>query len=424
DDARRRRRRRGLEPATGPPEGPRGAVDVLELSDDEDELSDESDDGELSGLEVDSEEDGSEDESSDAEDDEPAAPSAAAAGPPVKLSVTTGLSSSLLDQALEFAASRTRTVESLRQAVRRGRDAARDALGRHRPPGGRQVRDRAGREGVGDEHRRAARGLLPQHGGDAVRPGDAVEGERGLRGVLAGGGKAAGDDEDPDEDADADDDIVNHSLNIRRRAAVLRARLERSLPEDTLRLLREEAERVDEEGDGATLGLVSREALESAARRNGRGRSVRGGAAMNVKRALQRNLNVNWADTTRNALLFLFFGYFGGRSAFSRAFLLLSAPLCFLIQTRPVKVAMKQLFYTAGEPPGILLSLLPAPQQAIMSCDYAGIMVDLYGEDALEGEEWFEMDRAAREGRAVGEEVDTDDDDVEEYDVYDSDEEY
>ncbi|EJK69922.1 hypothetical protein THAOC_08778 [Thalassiosira oceanica] len=85
---------------------------------------------------------------------------------------------------------------------------------------------------------------------------------------------------------------------------------------------------------------------------------------------------------------------------------------------------MKQLFHTAGEPPGILLSLLPAPQQAIMSCDYAGIMVDLYGEAALEGEEWFEMDRAGREGRAVGEEVDTDDDDVEEYDVYDSDEEY
>ena len=134
----------------------------------------------------------------------------------------------------------------------------------------------------------------------------------------------------------------------------------------------------------------------------------------------------NWADTTRNALLFLFFGYFGGRSAFSRAFLLLSAPLCFLIQTRPVKVAMKQLFYTAGEPPGILLSLLPAPQQAIMSCDYAGIMVELYGEDVLEGEEWFELDRAEREGRAIGEGVDRDDDDDEEYSdsVYDSDEEF
>ena len=92
-------------------------------------------------------------------------------------------------------------------------------------------------------------------------------------------------------------------------------------------------------------------------------------------------------------------------------------------------MAMKQLFYTAGEPPGILLSLLPAPQQAIMSCDYGRIMVDLYGEDVLEGEEWFEMDRAGRARSAVGEDVDTDDDDDvggydEEYDVYDSDEEY
>jgi len=446
-----------------------GAVDVLELSDDEDELSD---DGELSGLEIDSEEDGSEDESSDAGDDEPAAPSAAAAGPPVKLSVTTGLSSSLLDQALEFAASRTRTVESLRQAVSRtmpGRPPASTVTLRYqgRPLADDETVADVVEEMEEDDEARLADDIGDEDGtllvtlsADIVPPVDAKFGtELGAKAsrmstdellegyclnmagmlygqemqsresedyeeFLAGGGKAAGDDEDPDEDADADDDIVNHSLNIRRRAAVLRARLERSLPEDTLRLLREEAERVDEEGDGATLGLVSREALESAARRNGRGRSVRGGAAMNVKRALQRNLNVNWADTTRNALLFLFFGYFGGRSAFSRAFLLLSAPLCFLIQTRPVKVAMKQLFYTAGEPPGILLSLLPAPQQAIMSCDYAGIMVDLYGEDALEGEEWFEMDRAAREGRAVGEEVDTDDDDVEEYDVYDSDEEY
>ena len=108
---------------------------------------------------------------------------------------------------------------------------------------------------------------------------------------LAGGEAGVGD-EDSEAEEETSDVNVNHSLNIRKRAAVLRAQLERSLSETTLQLLREETERIDEEGrDGATFGLVSKEALE-AARRNRKGRSVRGGAAMNVKRALQRNLNV------------------------------------------------------------------------------------------------------------------------------------
>lgn len=65
----------------------------------------------------------------------------------------------------------------------------------------------------------------------------------------------------------------------------------------------------------------------------------------------------------------------------SRTIMLLGAPACFIIQARPVKVAIKQLFYTIGKPPGILLSLLPAPQQAIMSCDYDMALKSLYGDD-------------------------------------------
>ena len=59
----------------------------------------------------------------------------------------------------------------------------------------------------------------------------------------------------------------------------------------------------------------------------------------------------------------------------------LGAPTCFLVQLRPVKVCIKQLFYAIGEPHGILLSLFPAPQQAIMSCNYDEKMMDLYGKD-------------------------------------------
>jgi hypothetical protein len=66
-------------------------------------------------------------------------------------------------------------------------------------------------------------------------------------------------------------------------------------------------------------------------------------------------------------LLFLFFGLFGGRSAISRNLLLLGAPMCFLLQARVVKLYLKQAFYACAHPPSILLSLLPAPQQAILS---------------------------------------------------------
>jgi hypothetical protein len=176
------------------------------------------------------------------------------------------------------------------------------------------------------------------------------------------------------------------------------------------------------EGDEIVYGLVPQGATSH---RSGRkGKVLKGGATMNIKRSLQRNMNVNWADTTRNSLLFLFFGYFGGRNSFSRTFLLLSSPLCFLIQTRPVKVAMKQLFYTMGEPPGILLSLLPAPQQAIMSLDYGKSMRELYDEKVLQGEEWYEMEKNANEGEDSLFWDDDEEDYDEEYDEESDDEEY
>ncbi|KAL3811412.1 hypothetical protein ACHAXA_005313, partial [Cyclostephanos tholiformis] len=273
-----------------------------------------------------------------------------------------------------------------------------------------------------------------------------------------------------DANARGGDEGENRSLDLRRRATVVRRQLEGSMSDETRRLIEEEHERViarrkrrddassnvDDDDDGEEVfGLIPR-GVSSFSSNLVRARSIkkRGGASMNLKRALQRNLNVvrgdnvvillfasrplpeenilsnnielsfarvnafyntliisnvgvllpsrasvlrqrlkNWADTTRNSLLFLFFGYFGGRNSFSRTLLLLSSPLCFVIQTRPVKVAVKQLFYSIGQPPGIFLSLLPAPQQAIMSCDYAALMRGLYGEDALEGEKWLEMER-------------------------------
>ena len=151
---------------------------------------------------------------------------------------------------------------------------------------------------------------------------------------------------------------------------------------------------------------------------------------------LSTPLQQNWADTTRNSVLFLFFGYFGGRNSFSRALLLMASPLCFFVQTRPMKVAMKQLFYTIGEPPGIFLSLLPAPQQAIMSLDYGRTMRELYSEVKLakggSEDEWMGLEREGESG-GVGSSLGdvglgSDEDYGEEYDDeesdYDSEDEY
>jgi len=80
-------------------------------------------------------------------------------------------------------------------------------------------------------------------------------------------------------------------------------------------------------------------------------------------------------------MLFIFFGLFGGRNTASRNLLLLGAPLCFVLQARPVKILLKQTFYAMANPPGILLSLLPAPQQAILSFNENDAREELYGTD-------------------------------------------
>lgn len=78
-------------------------------------------------------------------------------------------------------------------------------------------------------------------------------------------------------------------------------------------------------------------------------------------------------------MLFIFFGLFGGRNSISRNLLLLGAPLCFVLQARPVKIMLKQAFYAMANPPGIFLSLLPAPQQAILSFNENDAREELYG---------------------------------------------
>lgn len=67
----------------------------------------------------------------------------------------------------------------------------------------------------------------------------------------------------------------------------------------------------------------------------------------------------------------------------SRALLLLGAPMCFVIQARPVKLFYKEvLYFLLRNPPGIVLSLLPAPQQAMLALKDEDAMRMIYGDDA------------------------------------------
>jgi hypothetical protein len=58
--------------------------------------------------------------------------------------------------------------------------------------------------------------------------------------------------------------------------------------------------------------------------------------------------------------------------------MLLGAPLCFISQARPVKIWSKQLFFMFMFPPSIVLSLLPAPEQAILNMDVTKAYGALY----------------------------------------------
>jgi hypothetical protein len=84
-----------------------------------------------------------------------------------------------------------------------------------------------------------------------------------------------------------------------------------------------------------------------------------------------------------------------------------------------VKVALKQLFYAIGEPPGILLSLLPAPQQAIMSCKYDSALKSVYGDDVKVYNEMTNFDNSRNEEDVVNG-IESEDDFYDDFENYDN----
>jgi hypothetical protein len=146
-------------------------------------------------------------------------------------------------------------------------------------------------------------------------------------------------------------------------------------------------------------------------------RTVRtGGRSTFLKQQIQRQFNVAWGDSLRYCVLFVLFGHFGGRTPVARAILLLGAPAVFVLQARVVKVALKRFLYTLlDHPPGIFLSLLPAPQQVLLNLHTAQAMELLYGSHALENSANASAGRASDdpENDEAWSEDDDDDDDQE-----------
>ena len=105
-------------------------------------------------------------------------------------------------------------------------------------------------------------------------------------------------------------------------------------------------------------------------------------AQRRVRRNIQQYLNVDWTTLVKHSLLCFFFGTFGGKN---KLLLFALAPLLIVLQTRPVKSCLKHTLYAVlTHPPGILLSLLPAPQQAILSLRREHAMREIYGTHVVE----------------------------------------
>jgi hypothetical protein len=87
----------------------------------------------------------------------------------------------------------------------------------------------------------------------------------------------------------------------------------------------------------------------------------------------------DWYQTFKHCVLFLFFGGIGGRTALSRSILLIGAPGIIVCQARFMKSYLRQVIYALlYYPPAIVLSLFPAPQQAIVSLNVHTAMATLY----------------------------------------------
>ena len=299
----------------------RGGASMLSDDDEEYDLDDES----------------SDEEETDEEDDGDA--QVASSSSPVKLIISTGLGCSLIDQTLETNASRSRTIGNIRQTISRqmkGRppmqsvrlllgnrvlrdDEIIDDLAPDEDDEDDELDDEEEEEEEEDDGMVKLRLTL-----DAVPPVDpkfGVELQEQLQKMstaelleaYAANAAAAhegvarmfasspledlSDGDDDEEDKDDEEESIGGrattsvSTAMRQHALSIKETIVETMPQDAIAILNQSAD----ESEGAALASAV-----ASARRHRRGGAMKGGASTQVKRALQRNLNIVSGTKGRN----------------------------------------------------------------------------------------------------------------------------
>ena len=417
---------------------------------DQDDDDDEEEGRSTQNEDAESDEEQEKEEETDEEEESSTNPKAKQTGGPIKLIVKTGLNSPLIDQTWESTCSRTRTIASIKQSLARqmrGRPPA--SLQRLLLNGVQELRDdvilddilpKESEEDEDEDDDEEDQGMVKlQLLLDMPPPIDAkfaAEYEEMLRkmtkpelidayaanmAVLSFTTESLlnlpTDENEVQEEEKQEGDEETSSLSTVGQSATLTMRKHALLIKELLMSTLSDEIRQSVENDDRTEEQEKLEEENSSLKKRV---GIQGGAAMNVKRVVQYNLNIDWADTIRNSLLFLFFGFLGAKDPISRMLMMGAAPMCFIIQARPVKIVLKQLFYAIGKPPAVILSLLPAPQQAVMSLDYDAVMKDLYGSNYAASEK--PSDEEAENEEEIDELVDDDESEQVDENEYDDDE--
>ena len=313
----------------------RGGASVISEDDDneydlDDSSSEESDiDLDDESSEVEEEEGDEEEEETDDEDEEDSKVSSSS---PVKLVISTGLGCPLIDQTLETNASRSRTIATIRQTVSRqmkGRppiESVRLLLGNRVLRDDEIIDDLAPDEDDEDDELDEDDEEDDEDDGmvklrltlDAVPPVDpkfgvelqeqlqkmstaelleayaanAAAAHEGVAHMFACASAAddhLSEDNDDDEEEDDEEDNIGGKAatpvitTMRQHAALIKESIVETMPQNAIEILNQSAD----ESEGAALASVV-----ASAHRHRRGGAMKGGASTQVKRALQRNLNI------------------------------------------------------------------------------------------------------------------------------------
>ena len=307
----------------------RGGASVISEDDDNeydlDDSSSEESDIDLDDESSEVEEEGDEEE--EETDDEDEEDSKVSSSSPVKLVISTGLGCPLIDQTLETNASRSRTIATIRQTVSRqmkGRppiESVRLLLGNRLLRDDEIIDDLAPDEDDEDDELDEDDEEDDEDDGmvklrltlDAVPPVDpkfgvelreqlqkmstaelleayaanAAAAHEGVARMFACA-SAADDHLSEDNDKDEEDNIGGRAAmpvitTMRQHAALIKESIVETMPQNAIEILNQSAD----ESEGAAL--VS---TVASAHRHRRGGAMKGGASTQVKRALQRNLNI------------------------------------------------------------------------------------------------------------------------------------